>query len=76
MEVRIPLPQCRLDRRSAQFEQAYGQVSLSGDIVPQEKFVVLGFVSAEVIRLNEDIWFHKLKYDQIDSVNQSLSERR
>jgi len=41
------------------------QVSLSGEVLPEEKLSVLGFVPREVIGLQEDIWFSVLNSEQI-----------
>jgi hypothetical protein len=52
------------------------QLSLSGEIIPEEKFSVLGFVPIDVIGLTKDIWFKMLNSEQIDSVDQFLSESK
>lgn len=49
------------------------QVTLSGEIIQEEKFYVIGFVPADVVRLNEDIWFKKLDSDQVSSVDKFLT---
>lgn len=50
------------------------QISLSGEALPEEKFSVLGFIPIDVIRLKKDVWFKVLDSEQIDSVEQFLSE--
>jgi len=51
------------------------QVTLEGGILVQEyRFYVLGFVPADVVRLEKDIWFMKLNAEQVDSVEQFLVE--
>jgi len=50
------------------------QVSLSGEILPNEKFSVLGFVPIGVIGLKEEDWFAALGSEQISLVDQFLSE--
>jgi hypothetical protein len=50
------------------------QVSLSGQVLPEEKFSVLGFVPIEVIGLEKNVWFRTLDSAQTDSVEQYLSE--
>jgi hypothetical protein len=50
------------------------QVSLSGEILPEEKFHVLGFVSIGVLGLSKDVWFSRLNSEQISSVDEFLSE--
>jgi hypothetical protein len=52
------------------------QVSLSGEVIPEEKFSVLGFVPIDVIGLAKDVWFRMLNSEQIDSVDQFLSESK
>jgi len=51
------------------------QVSLSGEILPEEKFCVLGFVSADTLNLKEDAWFSKLDSEQISNVEECLDKR-
>jgi len=51
------------------------QVTLLGEIIEENKFYVLGFVSAEVLGFRKEVWFMKSKYEQIDSVEESLSTR-
>jgi len=50
------------------------QVTLSGEIIQEEKFHVIGFVPADVVRLSKDIWFKKLDSDQVSSADRFLSE--
>ena len=45
---------------------------LFGDFLPGEKFFLLGFVAADVVGLEKDVWFTLLNSDQIDSLNQPL----
>jgi hypothetical protein len=52
------------------------QVSLSGKVMPEEKFGVLGFVSINVLDLGKDIWFAVLSSEQISAVDQFLSESK
>jgi len=49
------------------------QTTLSGEIIQEEKFHVIGFVPADVVRLNKDVWFKKLDSDQISSVDKFLT---
>jgi len=48
------------------------QITLSGEKISEEKFYVLGFVSAEVIGLKKEVWFCKLYSEQISKVEQEL----
>ena len=49
------------------------QVTLSGVFLVESKFYVLGFVPANVVGLEEDVWFDKLDSEQIDSIEQYLA---
>jgi len=49
------------------------QVTLSGEIIQEEKFHVIGFVPADVVRLEKDVWFRKMGSEQISSIEQFLS---
>jgi hypothetical protein len=52
------------------------QVSLSGETLPEEKFSVLDFVPMVVLGLTNDVWFKTLDSEQIDSVQEFLSESK
>ena len=41
------------------------QITLSGEKISEERFYVLGFVSAGVIGLKKEVWFCKLNSEQI-----------
>ena len=49
------------------------QVTLSGEIIQEEKFHVIGFVPADVVRLSKGIWFKKLDSDQVSSIEEFLT---
>jgi len=49
------------------------QITLSGEIIQEEKFLVIGFVPADVVRLNKDTWFKKLDSDQVSSIDKFLT---
>jgi len=49
------------------------QVTLSGEILLECKFFVLGFVPTDVVRLKKDVWFSKLTSEQVDLVEQFLT---
>ena len=51
------------------------QVTLSGEIIEENKFYVLGFVSGEALGFRKEVWFMKLTNEQIDSVEEFLSIR-
>ena len=52
------------------------QVTLSGEVLLEYRFYVIGFVPADVVRLKKDVWFSRLNSEQIDSVEQILSSSR
>jgi len=49
------------------------QVTLSGEVLLEYKFCVIGFVPADVVRLKKDVWFRKLSSEQVGSVEQFLA---
>lgn len=49
------------------------QVTLSGEVLLEYKFCVIGFVPADVVRLKNDVWFCKLSSGQVDSVEEFLA---
>jgi len=49
------------------------QVTLSGEVLLEYRFYVIGFVPADVVRLKKDVWFSKLSSEQVDSVEQFLA---
>ena len=51
------------------------QTTLSGDILEEEKFHVLGFVPADVLSFKRKVWFSKLVAAQITDVEEYLSKR-
>ena len=48
------------------------QVTLSGEILPESKYCVAGFVLANVVHLKGDVWFKQLDSKQISSVEHFL----
>jgi len=44
------------------------QVTLSEETLLEPKYYVIGFVPADVVRLEKDVWFCNLSSEQIDSV--------
>jgi hypothetical protein len=50
------------------------QVTLSGEVLAEERFYLLGFVKAEFIGLDKDVWFALLDSKQLDSLNAYLAE--
>jgi hypothetical protein len=51
------------------------QITLFGEIRPEEKFSLLGFVKGEDIKVEKDVWFIVLNPKQIDLLNECLKER-
>jgi hypothetical protein len=52
------------------------QVSLSGDILDEDKFSVLGFVPIDVVNLSCDVWFSRLDVEQISLVEEFFRSPR
>jgi len=48
------------------------QVTLSGEVLLEFRYYVIGFVPADVVHLKEDVWFCKLSSEQISLVEQFL----
>jgi hypothetical protein len=46
------------------------QITLEGEIVQEYTYYVLGFVSADVVRLKNNFWFSKLNDEQLKSVEE------
>lgn len=65
---------------SALIEQIHprkmNQSTLSGEILREEKFNVIGFVPAEVLSFKREVWFSKLVESQIEAVEIYLSNPR
>jgi hypothetical protein len=49
------------------------QITLTGEVIQDEKFILQGFVPADVVRLRKDVWFKKLDSDQVSSVDEFLT---
>jgi len=49
------------------------QVTLEGKVLQRYRFFVIGFVPADVVRLKGNVWYSKLSFEQIDSIEQFLS---
>ena len=52
------------------------QITLRREIVQEYIFYVLGFVSADIVKLKKDVWFSKLSNEQIKSVETSLGSKK
>ena len=51
------------------------QITLAGEIIEEEKFHVLGFVSADTVNLKKDLWFGRLDSQQTSNVEETLNRR-
>ena len=52
------------------------QATLSGGILAEEIFYLLGFVSAEVIKVEKNFWFIRLTAEKIAFLNKYFSEQQ
>ena len=52
------------------------QVTLLGEKVPEQKYYVLGFVSAEVLAFKRDMWFSQLDSERIALIQPFLDDQR
>ena len=52
------------------------QATLSGGILAEERFYLLGFVSAEVIKVEKNFWFIRLTAEKIAFLNKYFSEQQ
>jgi hypothetical protein len=51
------------------------QITLFGEIIPEEKYFLLGFVAGKHIKLTEDTWFTILNSEQLDLLTDCLKEK-
>ncbi len=49
------------------------QVTLSGEVLLEFRYHVIGFAPADVAHLKKDVWFSKLSSEQVDSVERFLT---
>jgi hypothetical protein len=52
------------------------QITLERKTVKEYVYYVLGFIPADEIQLEKDVWFTKLNNEQIKSVEQFLDSKR
>ena len=50
------------------------QVILSGEVLLEYRYYVIGFVPPDVVHHKKDVWVSKLNSDQVDSVDQFPKE--
>ena len=50
------------------------QVTLLGEVFPEYRYYVIGFVPADVVRLKRDVWFTRLNNKQVGYVEQFLMD--
>jgi len=48
------------------------QITLDGDILKEYVYYVLGFVPADIVRIQENVWFAKLNNKQMIMVEKFL----
>ena len=46
------------------------QTTLTGEIIPEYNYYLLGFVPADVVSLKKDVWFTKLDISQINRTDE------
>ena len=51
------------------------QITLTSEILTDERFFLLDFVKSEDIRIEKGIWFMALNPEQIDLLNERLEDR-
>jgi len=52
------------------------QTTLKGETIQEYTYYVLGFVTADVVRLKKDDWFSKLSSEQITPVEEFLESKK
>jgi len=50
----------------------FHQVTLSGEVLLEFRYYVIGLVPADIVRLQEDVWFSRLDSEQVDLVEKFL----
>lgn len=50
------------------------QVTLSGEVLLEYRFYVIGFVPADVVRLKREVWFKKLDSERVALVDKFIAE--
>ena len=51
------------------------QITLLGEIIPEEKFNLLGFVNGKDLHIETNIWFAVLTHEQLDLLTDCLKEK-
>ena len=51
------------------------QITLFGEIIPEKKFILLGFVAGKDIKIEKDTWFTILNPQQLDLLSDCLKEK-
>jgi hypothetical protein len=51
------------------------QITLLGEIIPEEKFFLLGFVAGKDIKIENKVWFTILNSEQVGLLNSCLKEK-
>jgi hypothetical protein len=50
------------------------QTTLKGEIIQEYAYYVLGFVPADVVLLGKEVWFGKMNYKQIASIEKYVDK--
>jgi hypothetical protein len=48
------------------------QITLFGEVLPENKYIVLGFISNTVLNLKGDVWFKQLNKTEIALIDTFL----
>jgi hypothetical protein len=51
------------------------QITLFGEIIPEEKYFLLGFVNGEDLQIEENAWFAILNPKQLNLLTECLKEK-
>lgn len=51
------------------------QITLFGEIIPEEKFYLLGFVDGKDLNIEQNTWFTMLSHEQLDLLSDCLKEK-
>jgi hypothetical protein len=51
------------------------QITLSGEIIAEDRYALLGFVSIDVLEVNSKLWFLVLNAEQVSRVAKLLSNK-
>jgi hypothetical protein len=52
------------------------QTRLSGEIIPEERYFLLGFVSSKILKPDQNNWIIELNSQQISAINEFLEKTK